>query len=65
MAMDQNKTALERAFEIARSGQFATYSEIKRAVAAEGYSLQQLDGKSLAQQLRSITKARRAAPDFK
>ena len=37
--MDPAKNALERAFEIARAGKCANVSEVKRQLAAEGYSL--------------------------
>lgn len=53
--MNPNRTALERAFEMARSGKFANVSDIKKAVVAEGYAARQLEGKSLAHQLRAIT----------
>ncbi|MBK8085314.1 MAG: hypothetical protein IPK28_16670 [Devosia sp.] len=55
--MDQNKTALERAFELARSGRFSSLTELKRAVSLEGYLLSQLEGRSLARQLGALMKA--------
>lgn len=56
-AMDQNKTPLERAFELARSGRYQTVSEVKRAVAAEGYAISQFDGPLLLRQLNEIIHA--------
>lgn len=53
-AMDQNKSPLERAFELARSGRFRTVSEVKQAVAAEGYAMAQFQGRSLSRQLSEI-----------
>ena len=58
--MDQSKTALERAFELARSGRFATAGEIARAVSGEGYSASQLEGPSLRRQLTGLIKEAKA-----
>ena len=58
--MDQNKTALERAFELARTGRYPTVELIRRAVSAEGYFKNQLEGRELSRQLREIIAA--AAP---
>lgn len=55
-AMDQNKTALERAFELAKSGRFQTLAELKKAVAHEGYPPAQMDGSQLRRQLTSLIK---------
>lgn len=57
--MDQNKTALERAFELANSGRFATAGDIARAVSSEGYSASQLEGPALRRQLGAIIKQAR------
>lgn len=56
--MDQNKSTLERAFELARSGRYRTVSEVKRAVLAEGYSLAQFEGRALSRQLSDLIKAK-------
>jgi hypothetical protein len=61
--MDHRKTAIERAFELARTGKFANASEIKRAVSAEGYSAAQIDGPALMRQLRDLVREARARPD--
>lgn len=58
-AMDQNKSPLERAFELARSGRYRTASEVRRALAAEGYATDQFEGRSLSRQLGEIIKAER------
>jgi hypothetical protein len=43
--MDQNTTALERAFELAKSGSScASVDDIKRQLHAEGYSAAQIIG---------------------
>ncbi len=57
--MDQNKSPLERAFELARTGSYRTVSDVKRAVAAEGYAMGQFEGRTLARQLGDIIKAAR------
>ena len=53
---------LERAFELARSGQYASVVEVRRALRAEGYSDQLLVGPVLLRQLRDLIAAGR--PDF-
>lgn len=52
--MDQNKTALERAFELARSGRYPTVESIRRAIGAEGYLQNQIQGPGLTRQLREL-----------
>ena len=55
--MDPTKTALERAFELARSGGFATIRDIKQQLQADGYSTAQITGRQLMGQLRDLMKA--------
>lgn len=51
--MKQGKTAVERAFELARSGQFKKVAEVKIAVWREGYkAVNQIGGVSMQRQLR-------------
>ena len=58
---DGTQTALERAFELAGSGRFARVGEIKRALAAEGFSVDQITGRILSRQLQAeINKAKSA-----
>ncbi|MGN6488328.1 MAG: hypothetical protein ACTHLT_10990 [Devosia sp.] len=52
--MDQNKTALERAFELARSGHYPTVEHIRRAISAEGYFQTQIQGRELTRQLKAL-----------
>jgi len=52
--MDHTKTTLERAFELARSGGFATVDEIKRQLHADGYATAQITGRQLRDQLRAL-----------
>src|SRR5262245_22097899 len=55
--MDVNITALERAFQLAKSGDFATIEAIKSKLKAEGYSVSQIVGKTLIRQLRATAAA--------
>jgi hypothetical protein len=57
--MDQTKTPLERAFELARSGKYSSASDIRRALSAEGYSHVQIEGPTLMRQLRELMRAAR------
>jgi hypothetical protein len=52
--MDRSKTALERAFELARSGTYLAVADIKTAIGREGYAKSQLDGPSLRRQLNEL-----------
>jgi hypothetical protein len=56
-AMDPTKTALERAFEMAKSGKFRSVTELRYALNSEGYAGSQIDGRLLARQLQVIMKA--------
>jgi len=47
-------TPIERAFELAQSGQYANVADIKAAVSAEGYAIAPLTGGTLMKQLRGI-----------
>jgi hypothetical protein len=49
-----NPTALERAFALARSGTCDSVNAIRHQMKAEGYSLAQLEGPALIQQLRRL-----------
>ena len=53
-------TTLERAFQLARSGQVSGLSEIVKALRDEGYSVSQLEGPMLKRQLGDIIKTARA-----
>ena len=52
--METNTTAIERAFQLAKSGRFASMQELQKALKAEGYSMKQIEGRSLSKQLRDI-----------
>lgn len=55
--MDNHKTSLERAFELASSGKYSNVSDIKVQIAKEGLDTGQVTGLSLSAQLRSLIKA--------
>jgi hypothetical protein len=58
-AMD-NKTSLERAFELAMSGQCASVKAIKLQLLDEGYSTYQIGKAPVLNQLKEIIKNRRS-----
>jgi hypothetical protein len=58
-AMDPNITALERAFQLAKSGAFTSVHAIKQQLSAEGFAAAQVTGKTLAKQLNALIKAAR------
>jgi hypothetical protein len=49
-----NTTSLERAFELARSGNCIYFSDIVEHIKSEGYSVEQLHGASLKKQLLEL-----------
>ena len=57
--MNPGTTALERAFELAKSGKFASVTEVKSAVSKEGYSMNQMEGPMLSKQLRALIQLHR------
>jgi hypothetical protein len=52
--MSPRQTSLERAFELARSGECANLAELRERLKAEGFASQQLEGPSLLRQLREL-----------
>jgi hypothetical protein len=59
--MNPNLSALERAFQLAKSGDFASVYHIKQRLSKEGYSAEQVNGPTLLAQLRSLIAAARSA----
>jgi LmbE family N-acetylglucosaminyl deacetylase len=57
--METNRTALERAFELARSGKVFTVDELRRKLGSEGYMASQIDGRALSRQLRELIRESR------
>lgn len=61
VAMDQGKTtALERAFELAKSGDCGTVDDIRKRLKAEGYRSETVTGPTLLKQLRTLITAARS-----
>jgi hypothetical protein len=52
--MDHNITALERAFQLAKTGTYPTVQDIKQKLKSEGYAQNQISGPTLYRQLREI-----------
>jgi hypothetical protein len=52
-------TALERAFQIAKSGKCSSLTDLKKRLRAEGYSIAQITGRTLAKQLEVLIKTAR------
>jgi hypothetical protein len=55
--MDRNITALERAFQLAKSGNHPSVADIKKQLKTEGYSAAQIIGPTLLKQLKSLLQA--------
>ena len=60
--MQANTTALERAFELARSGACISIVEIKQRLNAEGYSNDVIVGRQLLAQLKAVIEKARGTP---
>ena len=61
--MDPTATALERAFQLARSGDYPSVPDIKKQLSTEGYSAAQITGRTLMKQLLThIREARAQGP---
>jgi hypothetical protein len=60
--MDRNKSAIERAFDLASSGQFQTIQKIRDQLRHEGYGDAQVCGPALSKQLRELIVGARALP---
>lgn len=56
---DQGVKAVERAFQLANSGRYASISAIKKRLSAEGYPIDQIFGRSLLKQLNALIQAAR------
>ena len=52
--MDPNKTTLERAFELAKSGRVTSVPDLRQQIKSEGYSPRDIDGPALCRQLRGL-----------
>jgi hypothetical protein len=57
--MDPNVTALERAFQLAKSGDRASVAELRKRLKADGYPLTHIMGRTLWKQLDVLIKEAR------
>jgi len=57
--MEHAITSVERAFQLAQSSTCVSVTDIKKQLAAEGYSTAQITGRTLSTQLKAIITARR------
>lgn len=57
-------TAIERAFELARSGRIHTLRDLRQQVKNEGYDAMALDGRALGAQLSAIIREARKASEI-
>ena len=55
--MDQNVTSIERAFQLAKSGDCASISDIKKILQRDGYATGQITGPLLLKQLREAIRS--------
>jgi len=55
--MNDNPTAIERAFQLAKSGRYASLDHIQKALKAEGYSRNEAAGPSLNKQLKGLIRS--------
>ena len=60
--MAHEASAIERAFELARTGQYLSVEDLKKKLRAEGHSIATITGPTLLKQLRELIKATRSAP---
>ena len=58
--MDTTLTTLERAFQLARSGDCVSVADIKKQLSTEGYSAAQVSGPTLTKQLAALIREARA-----
>jgi hypothetical protein len=55
--MDNSITALERAFQLARSGDYTSVPDIRKRLVQERYSVSQITGGALSKQLLALIRA--------
>ena len=59
--MEFRLTTLERAFQLARSGCYASVADIKKQLSVEGFSTAQVTGRVMARQLQDLIRTAQAA----
>ena len=60
----EQRSVIERAFELARSRQFRSVVELRRALSREGYAnaVAHLDGRYIKEQLAAVAKGSKPPP---
>ena len=58
--MTDRPTSLERAFQLARGGQFSGLGAVMDQLKAEGFSVSQIEGRSLRRQLQVLCQTAQA-----
>lgn len=61
--MDFRDTPLERAFQLARTGEFSGVGAVVDRLRVEGFSVTQIEGPLLKRQIRDLCAASRTAKD--
>jgi arginine repressor len=56
-------TALERAFDLAKTGEYAGAADIVKQLKAEGFTTTQISGGTLSRQLRALCVAAKATAE--
>jgi hypothetical protein len=59
--VNHDYSVIERAFQLARTGGYASIDDLKKKLRAEGYSVATITGPTLLRQLRELIKAARGA----
>jgi hypothetical protein len=59
--MDPTTTALERAFQLAQSGDYVSVPAVKAQLKTEGYSVAQITGPALTKQLVALIRSARTS----
>jgi hypothetical protein len=62
-AMNENRTTLERAFQLAQSGRCGSVKDIRRVLAVEGFSPKTITGRSLNKQLSGLIRSAQGLRD--
>lgn len=57
--MKHDVTAIERAFQMAKSGEFASVADIRKQLKLEGYTVEHITGRALSKQLAGLIRAAR------
>ena len=55
--MDHNVTAVERAFQLAKSGICLSVADLKKRLRLEGYATTQIVGGAISKQLKALIEA--------